>query len=297
MHCVLKLENKNETKLSMMANKLGLYERENYFYNAISKYVPISTPLFYGLIKNEELNTIGILMENLNKTGNYKLNLDLNYADINISLQVINELAKLHSKYWGKDIIKAFPELKRHNDPLFNPKWADFINDNWNLFIANWKNIMNDRQLKILENIKNKFQQIQNNLSRGALTIIHGDVKSPNIFYNIDANYAPVFLDWQYVAIGKGIQDVIFFLIESFQLDKIQLYFSIFKNYYYQVLIQNNISKYTYLEYEKDLQDAVCYFPFFVAVWFGTTPEDDLIDKNFPYFFIKKFLFFLEQIF
>lgn len=297
MPCVLKLENKNETKLSIMAKKLGLYERENYFYNSISRYVPITTSKFYGLIKDEELNTIGILMENLNKTGNYKLNLDLNVVDIDVSLQVIKELARFHSKYWGKDINKAFPELKKHNDTLFNPKWANFINKNWELFIANWKNMMSAKQLEILENIKNGFQQIQNNLSSGALTIIHGDVKSPNIFYNLDANYSPVFLDWQYVAIGKGIQDIVFFLIESFQLDKIQLYYDIFKNYYYQVLIQQGIQNYTHLEYEKDFQDAVCYFPFFVAVWFGTTPEDDLIDKNFPYFFIKKFLFFIEQIF
>ena len=291
------MENKNETKLSIMAKKLGLYERENYFYNSISKYVNIATPEFYGLIRDKELNTIGILMENLNKTGNYQLNLDLNIEDINISLQVINQLARFHATYWRKDISKAFPELKKHNDSLFNPKWADFINNNWELFIANWKNVINTRQLEILENIKNGFQQVQNNLSTGALTIIHGDIKSPNIFYNLDANYSPVFLDWQYVAIGKGIQDVVFFLIESFQLDRIQLYYTIFKNYYYQVLIQQGIYDYTYIEYEKDLQDAVCYFPFFVAIWFGTTPEDDLIDKNFPYFFIKKFLFFIEKIF
>jgi hypothetical protein len=28
--------------------------------------------------------------------------------------------------------------------------------------------------------------------------------------------------------------------------------------------------------------------PFFTAVWFGSMPEDELIDKNFPFFFIQK---------
>lgn len=297
LECVLKLENKHETKLSIMAKQLGLYERENYFYDAISKYINIKTPQFYGLIKDDELNTIGILMENLNKTGNYKLNLDLNNEDIDISLQVITALAKLHAKYWNKDINKAFPEIKKHNDPLFNPKWCNFINGNWDCFVKNWKNIMNEKQLTIIENIKNNFQNIQNNLSSNNLTLIHGDVKSPNIFYNVDDGLKPVFLDWQYVAIGKGIQDVIFFLIESFNLDKIKLNYHVFKNYYYQKLIQFGINNYSYSEYEQDIKDAVCYFPFFVAVWFGTTPEDDLIDKNFPNFFINKFLFFIEQIF
>jgi len=295
--CVLKLENKNETKLSIMAKKLGLYERENYFYNNISKYVNIGVPKFYSLIKDEELNIVGILMVNLNETGNYKLNLNLNLEDINVSLKIVSKLAKFHSKYWNKDINRAFPELRKHNDKMFNPVWQNFVNENWDLFVNNWSKILTEKQLKIAEKIKNNFQEIQDCLSKNNLTIIHGDVKSPNIFYNVDKKYSPVFLDWQYVAIGKGVQDVIFFLIESFDIDNIKLNYPIFKNYYYQKLIHNGINNYSYEEYEKDINDALCYFPFFVAIWFGTTPEDDLIDKNFPFFFIKKLFFFLDQIF
>ena len=58
-----------------MAKKLGLYERENYFYDTISKYININCPDFYGLVRDDNLNVIGILMENLNISGNYFLNL------------------------------------------------------------------------------------------------------------------------------------------------------------------------------------------------------------------------------
>uniref|UniRef100_A0A6C0DQ33 CHK kinase-like domain-containing protein n=1 Tax=viral metagenome TaxID=1070528 RepID=A0A6C0DQ33_9ZZZZ len=295
IQCVLKLENKNETKLSVMAKKLGLYERENYFYDAISRYINISCPRFYGLIKDEKLTTIGILMENLNESGNYKLNLNLNQETIHVSLVIIDNLAKFHSKYWNKDIKHAFPELKKHNDPLFNPYWSNFINNNWQTFINNWSNILTENQLKMAENIKDNFKEIQESLSDKNLTIIHGDVKSPNIFYNLDNNYEPTFLDWQYIAIGKGVQDLIFFLIESFDIVNIKLFFPIFKNYYYRKLIENGVSNYSFNDYENDLINSICYFPFFVAIWFGTTPQDDLIDKNFPFFFIQKLFFFLGE--
>jgi hypothetical protein len=295
LNCVLKLENQTETKLSIMAKKLGLYERENYFYDAISRYINISCPTFYGLIKDDNMNTIGILMENLNMTGNYKLNLNLNEENIQVSLKVIDALAIFHSKYWNKDIKKIFPEMKKHNDPLFNPVWSNFINENWGTFINNWKNILSEKQLTIAENIRNRFQNIQESLSDKNLTIIHGDVKSPNIFYNTLRNYEPIFLDWQYVTIGKGVQDLIFFLIESFDIDNIKLFFPLFKNYYYRKLIENGITGYSLSEYEIDVKNAVCYFPFFVAIWFGTTPQDDLIDKNFPFFFIQKLFFFLDM--
>jgi hypothetical protein len=280
-----------------MAKNLGLYERENYFYNSVSRYVNIRVPQFYGLIKDDKLKTIGFLMENLNETGNYKLNLNLNNENINISLKIISKLAKFHSKYWNKDIKTVYPELKTHNDMMFKPVWKNFIDENWELFVNNWKNILSIRQLEIALNIKNNFQNIQDNLSNNNLTIIHGDVKSPNIFYDITKKFNPVFLDWQYIAIGKGIQDIVFLLIESFDVDKIKLNYPIFKNYYYQKIIYYGINNYSYEEYEKDICDAICYFPFFVAIWFGTIPEDDIIDKNFPIFFIKKLFFFLELVF
>lgn len=41
------------------------------------------------------------------------------------------------------------------------------------------------------------------------------------------------------------------------------------------------------------LINATKYFPFFVAIWFGTVDEDELIDKNFPFFFIQRLFNFL----
>jgi hypothetical protein len=236
-------------------------------------------------------------MKNLNVSSCYSLNLDLNTQDLNISLGVISELAKFHSKYWNKDIKKTFQELRKHDDQLFNPVWTNFINNNWDIFKDNWNGILSEKQLSIAENIKDNFTQIQSSLSNSNLTLIHGDVKSPNIFYDISNGFKPTFLDWQYIAIGKGVQDMIFFLIESFDLDNIKLFYPIFKNYYYKKLKEFGVQNYSYDEYEKDLKNAVCYFPFFVAIWFGTTPQDDLIDKNFSFFFIQKLFFFLDQLF
>jgi beta-phosphoglucomutase-like phosphatase (HAD superfamily)/dTDP-glucose pyrophosphorylase len=297
INCVLKLENKNNTSLSIMAKNLGLYERENYFYDAVSRYINVSCPKFYGLIKDDDFNVIGILMEDLNINKSNKLNLNLNTENINVSLLVIENLARLHSKFWNKDINKIFPELKKHNDPLFNPIWANFINNKWPSFVNNWKNVLSEEQISIAENIKNNFQKIQDGLSNNNLTIIHGDVKSPNIFYNSDNNFQPIFLDWQYIAIGKGVQDMVFFLIESFYIDNIKLNFPIFKNYYYRKLTENGVLDYSFADYELDLKNAVSYFPFFVAIWFGTTPQDELIDKNFPFFFIQKLFFFLDNLY
>ncbi len=293
--CVLKLENKNETFLSVMANELNLYEREYYFYNNISQYVPIKTPKFYGIIKDDNFNNIGILMNNLINLD-YKLNLNLNEESIDVSLKIIDKLALLHSKFWNKEIDKNFKELKKHNDKLFNPKWNNFITSKFDKFKKKWNNILTEKQIEKATFIVNNYQDVQNKMSEGNLTLCHGDVKSPNIFYReLDNNiYEPYFIDWQYVSIGKGVQDLVFFMIESFEINKINLYKNIFKNYYYAKLIEYGVKNYSIDQYNLDFEYASYYFPFFVAIWFGTLNDDELIDKNFPFFFIQRLFNFYE---
>ena len=292
-HCIIKLENTRETPLSSMASALGLYDRENYFYENISSYVNIHIPKFYGLIKNDDFHTIGILMENLYKKGDYIVNLDLNTANIDVSLKIIDRISKMHIQFWNKKLDKYFPQLKRHNDPLFCPIWKNFIHSKWEEFKSKWKIMI--PSFDIGDKIVDNFNDIQKSLSIGELTLIHGDVKSPNIFYDKDNDYEPYFIDWQYICMGKGVQDVVFFLIESFSIEKIGIYFPIFMHYYFIKLKQAGIC-YSIDDYKMDIKNAISYFPFFVAVWFGTTPEDLLIDKNFPFFFIQKLFYLLDRL-
>jgi HAD superfamily hydrolase (TIGR01509 family) len=308
LDCVLKLENKSEveTFLSKMSHELGLYEREYYFYDVISKHVPVNYPEFYGLIKDDEGNNIGILMKNLLNEG-YKVGLDLNSNKIDISLKIIEYLAKMHTKFWESDkndnsqLQQQFPKLRKNNDEMFNPKWDNFIKSRWGMFKGKWQNILSNEQLTIGEYIVANFGEIQEKLSDKNLTLCHGDVKSANIFYKkLDSNnsnsnkddYEPYFIDWQYIIMGKGVQDLVFFMIESFEIETMKLYKTLFKEYYYVKLIENGVKNYSKDEYSTDFNNAAYYFPFFVAIWFGTLNEDELIDKTFPRVFIQKLFAF-----
>jgi len=289
---VLKMENKNESFLSTMSNHLDLYNREYYFYDVISKYVPIKYPKSYGLIKNDDFDNIGVLLENLNKPD-FILNIDLNKEKINTSLTIIDNIALLHSSFWNKKIDNHFKELKKNNAGLFD--WSLFVSSKWDVFKNRWSNIITPSQLKIAEFIVKNFSNIQDNLSDTNLTLCHGDVKSANIFYKKLGKdlYEPYFIDWQYITLGKGVQDLVFFMIESFDIERMRIYKKIFKDYYYVKLLENGI-KYDRQDFECDFKNASYYFPFFVAIWFGTLSEDELIDKLFPLHFIKKLFSFYE---
>jgi thiamine kinase-like enzyme len=132
-------------------------------------------------------------------------------------------------------------------------------------------------------------------LSNNNLTLCHGDVKSGNIFYRKKGDvFLPYFIDWQYIAHGKGVQDIVFFIIESFTIENIKQYLDLFKSYYYIKLKEYGVNNYTIEEYNIDFIDSVCYFPLFVAIWFGTTHTNELIDISFPCTFIQKFILFVD---
>ena len=58
---------------------------------------------------------------------------------------------------------------------------------------------------------------------------------------------------------------------------------------------EEKLKNYTREAFARDTAVAACHFPFFVAVWFGTTPTEDLIDVNFPFFFLQRYVAFLED--
>jgi len=293
---ILKYENENENNLSNMAKKLELYKREYYFYEKISNKININIPKFYNLILNEQFENVGIVLENL-LDKQYKINLNLNETSIDVTLKIVNNMAKMHSKFWNKNLKKMFPELKKSDDKIFCPFLTNFINDHYELFKSKWFSILNKNQIEECDDIFKNFLNIQHRFSLGKnLTFIHGDIKSANIFYDVSNNCEPHFIDWQHCAIGKGVQDLIFFIIESFDIVNIELIFNLTKNYYYKKLIEYGITNYSMDEYENDIYDAVCYIPFFTGVWFGTVPQDELIDKNFPYFLISKMFYLITII-
>ena len=61
-------------------------------------------------------------------------------------------------------------------------------------------------------------------------------------------------------------------------------------------LKENSISNYSFQDYEKDILNSLFYIPFFTAVWFGSLSYDELIDKNWPYFFIQKYAYLLDEV-
>jgi hypothetical protein len=290
---ILKYENEKESELGNMAKRLDLYNREYYFYTDVQNHVPVHTPCFFSLLYDGDQQR-GVILENMYDRG-YK-SLSVKTSNIETTLCIIRRLAKMHSKFWNKNIKNIFPFLKPWNDPSFD-FMTKFVKERWPMFQQRWSHILNSKKMELGRQAVDDFERHKEYLSDGEhLTLLHGDVKYANILFKPlnDEYFEPCFIDWQYVGIGKGIQDVVFFLIESYDIDQLETMASIIFPYYYLCLCQEGVENYTKFQFENDISVASRFYPFFVAIWFGTTPREDLVDINFPLFFIQKLFHFLS---
>lgn len=288
---VLKMESDPKVNiLSEMTDKLKLYQTEYHFYENVSKNTfVVDIPKYIGLYYDSENKPKGIIMENLYKKD-YIPDLKLD-SYLELTKKIIEQLSYMHGLNWNK-----CSQLKIETNN--NRNWTPFIKEKWPLFKAKWSRELPKEYIEKGESIANQFEEIERHMCEHKNhTLCHGDVKSGNIFYYIKRNSIEFkFIDWQYVHEGKGVEDIVFFLIESFSISTMKKNKKLFTNFYYDCL-QKYIKhqSYSYEEYLKDFEISSYYFPFFVAMWFGTLDENKLSDVEFPRRFIHRlFSFYLE---
>jgi len=275
---ILKITN-FENELSNTAIKLNMYENETYFYSKISHLI-INTPKYFGTFKDNHKDAI--LLEDLNKySGSFNINLNTN---IYILLNVVKYIHNIHKTFYfenNDDIIQNMKILKKINEISY---YKELINSRYELFKNNVNYILNNNEQNIIQNIYNNIDKIYDEASCFPLSFCHGDLKSPNIFYKNDTE--PIFLDWQYIHLNKGISDIVFLLIESIEFDIIIV--ELVVNFYYK--LQNEIYPISYETYMTDFKNSLCIFPFFVCIWFNSESEDKLLDPVFPIKFMKNLM-------
>ena len=98
----------------------------------------------------------------------------------------------------------------------------------------------------------------------------------------------PAFIDWQYTAVGKGCQDILFFLVEGYSVEESRRLEPVVMAHYHSSLVHCGVRDYSFEDLKRDWKLACMHFPLYVAMWFGTTPDEDLVDPGFPRRFVPR---------
>jgi len=89
----------------------------------------------------------------------------------------------------------------------------------------------------------------------------------------VAAILAIAFFGTQYTAVGKGCQDILFFLIEGYEVEECRRLEPIVMAHYHSSLVQRGVTNYTFSDLRRDWKLACMHFPLYVALWRGPLAE------------------------
>jgi len=281
---ILKIEN-NDNELSNVAKKLNLYNNESYFYKEISKEINVKIPYFFNTFMLHNKNAI--IMQNLNDFHG-EFNIDLN-KDVDDILNITKCAVNMHNRYFFEHEDSIIESMKKVNKITDINYYNELIKERFEKFIKVNNRFFTTINIELLRKIAINYDKIINQLGQFPLNFCHGDVKSANIFFKQDDTMCnPIFLDWQYIHLNKGISDITFLLVESTEYN--EHINNMVLNYYYNKSIMYR----SFDDFIRDFKLSLCVFPFFVMIWFNTENRDCLIDKVFPIRFMKNVLKFYD---
>jgi beta-galactosidase GanA len=131
----------------------------------LSTVLPLKIPKYISVLKDDHGYKKGIVLENMLVRDGFKLNLNLNTENIDVSLKIIDAMARMHAKFWDKSIKTKYSELKTTDDPIFRPFLQEFIDSRMETFKEKWKNTLSVQDMATYELMKTQFSNVQIRLS------------------------------------------------------------------------------------------------------------------------------------
>lgn len=267
---VLKQEHHDHGVLQDVSEFLNLHRTECIFYENFAQICPLRTPTFYGVLPKSQ----AIVMEDLRKYDRPPA------FSIESGLKVVNAIATFHSHFRGAPL----GELSAHKTYM-----QQHVQKNYNAFKTKWRGTLSAATFELFDHAFEFYEHAEAQLLSHPRTLLHGDLKFPNIFWDYAVSGGePIFIDWQYAGPGKGIEDIVFLLVESCDLDNFEDLAITLTNAYYDRIQHLDDIEVPPVERKAQISCALAGFPFFVAVWFGCIDASKLSEKNFPFLYILR---------
>ncbi len=219
--------------IKALANVLGGYRREVRFYEEIATRVGIRTPDRYYSATDPQTGRTVLLLQDLSQT---RLGDSLAGCSLDEARLVIRLLARVHASWWDSLRLGRlnWMPLKSADAGLYQRIYSR----SWPIFVEKAGKGMPDSLLRIGESLGPHIPQIRDRLGDRPHTIVHGDYRLDNLFFDApDGDRPLVVFDWEFCSRGRGTYDVATFISESFppevrrkeEMDLLRMYHALLK--------------------------------------------------------------------
>lgn len=198
------------------ARQLRLYQREYDFYRALAPHVDVQTPaLLYGDF-NVADHTFVLLLEDL---GHMESADQVDGASERQAMSAVRAAAGFHGQFWNRVNRPPVSEVHVPSTPeqhaMMQSVYQRSLPRACELFGDHFPTSMRT----LAESYGSQLAKHSAAMASGAQTLIHGDFRLDNMFFDRGDNAGVALVDWQISGIGSGLYDVAYFLSSSVTTD------------------------------------------------------------------------------
>jgi aminoglycoside/choline kinase family phosphotransferase len=261
---IAKFSNANLDSSSAMYDQS---KREVQFYAEWANEVDIKTPAAYFGSADQNSRHHILLLEDLSNTRHGD---DLTGGSYDDALLAVRQLARMHADWWHDPrLVNIGPYRERlERQQAFATAWP--------ICVENISSHLSESNLRIGELLCTRLGGIVEHLDERPQTLIHGDFRYANMFFNSDNDQVRLTaFDWELFGSGCATYDMSYFVASSLRIDQRREFESTLLNEYHRVLVRRGVDDY---DFETFYHDYKLSFAYFLELWVLTAAYLELTD-------------------
>jgi hypothetical protein len=193
---------------------LGLYARENKFYDNVANSVPFPVPQCYVSQSDESTGQFLLIMEDL---GHMEAGDQLAGITPSRAGSIIDALASFHATWWDSPKLDELDWLPRQDDPVYLAAVPPIVTAG----VAALPPLAADLpagSLELAKRVDANYVGLIHKCATGPRTFVHGDARLDNLFFTPGTDDFTL-IDWQLSLRCRGVYDLVWLLATSMDID------------------------------------------------------------------------------
>ena len=235
---IVKLPTENRV-MRGVARANGIYESEVRFYERISSRIELRTPRPYYNSFDSDTGDFVLLLEDLApaRAGDQLAGCSLEEAAL-----AVREIARFHAAWW-ETASHAEPDWMRSADSG-STGYERLYRRSWARLVAETDVGLPGSLPEVGERLGRNVAAIRSLTAQPPQTLVHGDFRLDNMFFDVRGGAAFAVVDWQLFRRGRGVFDVCWFLSGCLSPDTRRSWEQDLLGLYVSTLAQNGVVGY-----------------------------------------------------
>ena len=194
---------------------LRMYIREVGFFARLAPDSPIRVPQGYHAAVDPETSAFVVVMEDMGGLRAIDQIEGMAPADAE---RAVDALARWQARWWGRaDGLVDDGIAMSLGDPIYPAILPSVFAEGWEKLTGAGGIDLPPSVIELGEAYPASIQRLLEQLSAGPTTLLHGDYRADNMFFDDDGEL--VLLDFQLIGTGRGAYDLAYFITQSLDAD------------------------------------------------------------------------------